>query len=169
MVFSKICMELMMSSSCEGREGQVAAPRPPAGTCAFLSPNPREIKGAASSPPKPIGTSLWRGRGRGMRRRRWHRSPPRCPTCWHVSRNSSKVTTPSPFLSIFCKGRAQRGPSPSPLMACQGRGRAHLEEELHVLGGRAVPQGGQGAAPHHVVDGLHDLQHLLGRVQSGAG
>lgn len=38
-------------------------------------------------------------------------SPPEPLTSWHVARNSSKVTTPSLFLSIFCKGvaRAQQG------------------------------------------------------------
>lgn len=38
-------------------------------------------------------------------------TPPELLTFWHVSRNSSKVTTPSPFLSIFCKATAgaQRG------------------------------------------------------------
>lgn len=37
--------------------------------------------------------------------------PSRPLTSWHVARNSSKVTTPSLFLSIFCKGvaRGQRG------------------------------------------------------------
>lgn len=48
-------------------------------------------------------------------------------------------------------------------------GQCHLEEELHVLGGCAVPQGGVGAAPHHVVDGLHDLQHFLGGDGEGTG
>lgn len=36
-----------------------------------------------------------------------------------------------------------------------------LEEDLHVLAGRLLLEDGVRAFPHHVVDGLHDVQHLL--------
>ena len=42
---------------------------------------------------------------------------------------------------------------------------AHLEEGVYVLL-RDVPlQGGVSVLPHHVVDGLHDVQHLLQKEQ----
>lgn len=78
------------------------------------------------------------------------------------------ATTP---VSVFCKGSGtvvlSRGvPSDGDTVATgPPRGQCHLEEELNVLGGRAVPWWGMGAAPHHVVDGLHDLQHLLGAAE----
>ena len=41
-------------------------------------------------------------------------------------------------------------------------GLTHLKEPLHMLQGCILPQDGVGVAAHHVVDGLHDGQHLLG-------
>lgn len=40
-------------------------------------------------------------------------------------------------------------------------GLTHLEEPLHVLQGRVLPQDGVGVAAHHVIDGFHNGQHLL--------
>lgn len=39
----------------------------------------------------------------------------------------------------------------------------YLEEAVDVLPGRAVLHAGVGVLPHHVVDGVHDVRHLLGR------
>lgn len=45
----------------------------------------------------------------------------------------------------------------------------HLEEPLHVLQGRVLPQDGVGVAAHHVIDGLHDVEHfLLGQERGGS-
>lgn len=39
----------------------------------------------------------------------------------------------------------------------------YLEEAVDVLPGRAVLHAGVGVLPHHVIDGVHDVHHLLGR------
>lgn len=38
---------------------------------------------------------------------------------------------------------------------------AHLEEVLHMLPGCFLPHGWVGVFAHHVIDGLHDVQHFL--------
>ena len=47
-----------------------------------------------------------------------------------------------------------------PLLAAPSL-RAHLEEPLHVLQRCILSQNRVGVAAHHVIDGLHDGQHLL--------
>lgn len=108
-----------MSLSWLGWEGEVRAPGPPPPI------GPRVIRAVLPhlSQPPPPGMSFWDGMQNGLvsRTRRPGseeeedggdaKAHPKLLTFWQVSRNSSKVTTPSPFLSIFCKGRAgaQRG------------------------------------------------------------
>lgn len=165
-----------MSSSCKGREGRVAAPRPPAGTCTFVS--------TPHTPPRPKGCSLLSPqthrdvplegtRAGGEEEEVAPKPPPGAPHLLARLQELLEGHHAVPVPVHLLQGKSSAGaipvPVPAPSAACRGGGRAHLEEELHVLGGCAVPQGGQGAAPHHVIDGLHDLQHLLGRAQSGAG
>lgn len=96
--------------------------------------------------------------------------------------NSSMVTTPSLFLSIFCKkvverensrdGRRQAGrtqvssllgphllpftPGPSSLPSPK-----HLEEALHMFPWGLLPECRICILAHHVIDGLHDIKHFL--------
>lgn len=59
-------------------------------------------------------------------------------------------------------------PSSSGCPSLHGPGwSAYLEEPLHVLQRRVLPQDGVGVAAHHVIDGLHDGQHLLEGGRSG--
>lgn len=44
---------------------------------------------------------------------------------------------------------------------------AHLEEVLHVLPRCLLPHGRVGVLAHHVVDGLHDVQHFLQGKEQG--
>lgn len=39
----------------------------------------------------------------------------------------------------------------------------YLEEDVHVLPGGVLPEHGIRVLPHHVVDGLDDVHHLLHR------
>lgn len=44
---------------------------------------------------------------------------------------------------------------------------AHLEEVLHMLPGCFLPHGWVGVFAHHVIDGLHDVQHFLEEGEHG--
>ena len=44
-----------------------------------------------------------------------------------------------------------------------------LEENLHVLTGRLLFEDGVRALAHHVVNGLHDVQHFLRGAETGSG
>lgn len=95
--------------------------------------------------------------------------------------NSSMVTTPSLFLSIFCKkivrekrrddrreaGRTQvsslLGPcllplTPGPSSLPSPR---HLEEALHVLPWGLLSERRIRILAHHIIDGFHDIKHFL--------
>lgn len=94
-----------MSSSWSGQEGEVRAPGPPPPVIPRPSRRPQHVI---------LGRDKERGYGSEEEEDGGDTEAPPAPallTFWHVSRNSSKVTTPSPFLSIFCKGTAgaQRG------------------------------------------------------------
>ena len=39
----------------------------------------------------------------------------------------------------------------------------YLEEVVNVLIGSVIPHAGVGVLPHHVIDGVHDVCHLLDR------
>lgn len=102
-----------MSLSWLGWEGEVRAPgpSPPIGPGVTRAVTPR-----LSQPPPSM--SFWDGMQNGLVSQAQRpgseeekdggdaEAHPELLTFWQVSRNSSKVTTPSPFLSIFCKGRA---------------------------------------------------------------
>lgn len=84
-------------------------------------------------------------------------------TFWQQSMNSSMVTTPSLFLSIFCRrenGRLKRRFKGS-FCRWNCRPLTCLEEHFYVLTGCLLFEDGVRAFPHHVVDGLHDVQHFL--------
>lgn len=90
------------------------------------------------------------------------------------------VTIPSLFLSIFCKresgGKKRRerkerqnslssllGPCFSPLHLAPSRvpSPKHLEKALHMFPRRLLPEHRVCVFAHHVIDGLHDVQHFL--------
>lgn len=88
-------------------------------------------------------------------------------TFWQQSMNSSMVTTPSLFLSIFCwreeKIMMKRG-FLKPLCCdwqwqsgerCQRH--TCLKEDFYMLTRRLLFEDGVCAFSHHVVDGLHDV------------
>lgn len=86
-------------------------------------------------------------------------------TFWQQSINSSMVTTPSLFLSIFCWRRGEGHDEKQ----CHGYCDLHLrrrrvtclKEHLYMLTWRVFFEDWVRAFSHHVVDGLHDVQHLL--------
>lgn len=45
----------------------------------------------------------------------------------------------------------------------------YLEEDVHVLPGGVLPEHGVRVFPHHVVDGLDDVHHLLHRDTEAQG
>lgn len=219
---SKPCWDAQLSSSAQGCQhgygSQSRAPALPQEPCLHpLSAMGRRAMGKERSPRDREVAQLQSRAADGF-------------TFWQDSRNSSIVTTPSLFRSIFCiqaqydgmagtaaaSGRAQhpvpgscRGwtqhtPAPAipkhlagpgwpflflapaqpcfiPSMGCfllhharfwaatgsvlelffSRTCSAHLEKVLHMLPGCFLPHGRVGVFAHHVIDGLHDVQHFL--------
>lgn len=95
-------------------------------------------------------------------------------TFWQQSMNSSMVTTPSLFLSIFCwtqkegnmKNKWRSYAKASLLWLTRAElwtNQQHtcLEENFYVLTRRLLFEDGVCAFSHHVIDGLHDVKHFL--------
>lgn len=94
------------------------------------------------------------------------------PTFWHVSMNSSMVTTPSLFRSIFWnKGvyRDQRWSWLADIISTGLLKVCYLEEFLHVFKRCIVFYTRKGTTAHHVIYGLHDSQHFLKKVNVNCG
>ncbi len=98
-------------------------------------------------------------------------------TFWQQSMNSSMVTTPSLFLSIFCwetergkdgkQMRRRYSEASLPWTDIYRTVNACLKEYFYMLTRRLLFEDRVSAFPHHVVDGLHDVEHFLWRAEKG--